>query len=88
MNGKSGMNQKTPPLAGDPEIVVDGREMQPPEPLEKTLDGLDRLTVGRELLLLVHCRPVPLFNILNKNGFRWREEVREDGAHAIYIRHG
>jgi uncharacterized protein (DUF2249 family) len=68
------------------QLVVDGREMQPPEPLEKTLEGLDQLQAGAELLLLVDCHPVPLFNILRNNGYVWREDVLEDGTHEIRIR--
>lgn len=68
-------------------LVVDGRDMQPPEPLEKTLEALDRLQPGEELLLMLYCHPVPLFNILRNNGYVWQEEVREDGTHEIRIRH-
>lgn len=69
------------------EMVVDGRDMQPPEPMEKTLEALDRLPPGGELLLLIYCHPVPLFNILRRNGFTWREDLRDDGTHEIRIRH-
>jgi TusA-related sulfurtransferase len=67
-------------------LIVDGREMQPPEPLEKTLEALDKLQPNEELLLLVYCHPVPLFNILRNNGYAWQEDVREDGTHEIRIR--
>lgn len=69
------------------DLVVDGRDMQPPEPLEKTLAALDVLPPGKELLLLIYCHPVPLFNILRKNGFAWTESTREDGTNEIRIRH-
>lgn len=71
--------------AAAPVLMVDGRDMRPPEPLEKTLDALDQLGKGEELLLMVYCHPVPLFNILRNNGFSWRENVREDGTHEIRI---
>lgn len=73
-------------LLKPPQRVVDGRAMRPPEPLEKTLEGLDQLQAGAELLLLVYCHPVPLFNILRNNGYVWREDVLEDGTHEIRIR--
>lgn len=79
-------------MPGDPlksstaNLIVDGREMQPPEPLEKTLEALDKLQPNEELLLLVYCHPVPLFNILRNNGYAWQEDVREDGTHEIRIR--
>ncbi|MDP1652300.1 MAG: DUF2249 domain-containing protein [Rhodocyclaceae bacterium] len=67
-------------------MIIDGRDMQPPEPLEKTLTALDELGPSDELLLLVYCHPVPLFNVLRKNGYVWQEDVREDGTHEIRIR--
>lgn len=68
--------------------IIDGREMQPPEPLERTLEALDGLAAGEELLLLLYCHPLPLFNILrNQGGYVWQEEVLEDGTHEIRIWH-
>ncbi len=67
-------------------IVIDGREMQPPEPLERTLEALDRLGDGEDLLLLLYCQPQPLFGILRNNGYEWSEEVREEGTREIRIR--
>ncbi|MFN3883707.1 MAG: DUF2249 domain-containing protein [Rhodocyclaceae bacterium] len=67
--------------------IIDGREMQPPEPLERTLEALDALPTGEELLLLLYCHPLPLFNILRNHGFVWEEQILEDGTHEIRIRH-
>jgi uncharacterized protein (DUF2249 family) len=66
--------------------VIDGRDMVPPEPLELTLTALDTLADGEELLLLLYCQPHPLFNILRQNGYRWTENLRDDGTHEIRIR--
>lgn len=65
--------------------VIDGREMQPPEPLELTLAALDDLADGEQLELLLYCQPNPLFQILRRNGYQWREEVQDDGTHRILI---
>ena len=65
--------------------VIDGRELQPPEPLERTLEALDTLVEGEELLLLLYCQPHPLFSILKKNGYAWSEDVRADGTREIRI---
>ncbi len=67
--------------------VIDGRELQPPEPLELTLAALDTLPADGELVLLVYCHPAPLFNVLRNNDFVWQETVRDDGTHEISIRH-
>lgn len=65
--------------------VIDGREMEPPEPLERTLEALDTLAEGDDLLLLLYCQPHPLFNILGKNGYVWNDAVRADGTREIRI---
>jgi uncharacterized protein (DUF2249 family) len=66
--------------------VIDGRELQPPEPLELTLMALDTLPEGEELLVLLYCQPHPLFDILRRNGYVWREDIMADGTHEIRIR--
>jgi len=67
-------------------VVIDGREMQPPEPLERALAALDTLPENGELVMLLYCQPLPLFNVLRKNGFAWQETLRDDGTHEILIR--
>lgn len=66
--------------------LIDGRDLQPPEPLELALEALDNLPDGEELVLLLYCQPQPLFNILRKNGYSWQETLQEDGTHEIRIR--
>ena len=68
------------------EHVIDGREMQPPEPMERALEALDSLGPGDELLMLLYCQPHPLFNILRNNGYAWSDELRADGTREIRIR--
>jgi hypothetical protein len=66
--------------------VIDGRELQPPEPLELTLMALDTLGPDDELLLLLYCQPHPLFDVLCRNGYAWTEAIQDDGTHEIRIR--
>jgi len=66
--------------------IIDGRDMQPPEPMERALEALDTLADGDELVLLLYCQPQPLFNVLRKNGYAWQETVQDDGTHEIRIR--
>jgi uncharacterized protein (DUF2249 family) len=65
--------------------IVDGRGLAPPEPLERTLEALDRLDADEEVLLLLHREPFPLYTILQRNGYRHRTTVREDGTFEIHI---
>ncbi len=67
-------------------ILIDGRAMLPPEPLERTLEALDSLPEGESLTLLVACHPEPLLFILQDHGFAWEETVRQDGTHQLVIR--
>lgn len=66
--------------------LIDGRELQPPEPLELALMALDTLPADEELTMLLYCQPHPLFDILRRNGYRWTEVVQDDGTHEIRIR--
>jgi uncharacterized protein (DUF2249 family) len=66
--------------------VIDGRDMQPPEPLELTLAALDTLPPDGELVLLLHCQPHPLYQILRRNGYVWTETMQADGTNEIHIR--
>ncbi|HTY98792.1 MAG TPA: DUF2249 domain-containing protein [Rhodocyclaceae bacterium] len=66
--------------------LIDGRDLLPPEPLELTLTALDSLPDGEELLLLLYCQPHPLYQILRRNGYVWRETALADGTHEIRIR--
>ena len=66
--------------------VVDGREMEPPEPMVRTLEALDTLADGDDLLLLLYCQPHPLFTILSRHGYTWSDELRADGTREIRIR--
>ena len=69
-------------------IVIDGRDLQPPEPLELTLEALDRLQPGQEIVLLLHCEPQPLYSILRRNGYFHTSTYREDGTNEIHIHKG
>ena len=66
--------------------VIDGRELEPPEPMVRTLEALDTLAPDDDLLLLLYCQPQPLFRILSKNGYTWSDELRADGTREIRIR--
>ncbi len=66
--------------------VIDGRELQPPEPLEQTMAALEQLADGDEVLLLLYCQPHPLYNILRNNGYSWTEDVLPEGTREIRIR--
>jgi len=67
--------------------TIDGRDMQPPEPFEKTIEALDRLPRGQELVLLAPCEPRPLFRVLRLNGFDYRCTFVADGWFEVRVWH-
>jgi len=67
------------------EIVLDVRGMEPPEPLERVLETVDRFTPGDRLKLIINCRPLPLFRMLERNGFAYREEQGVESLYEITI---
>ena len=67
--------------------VVDARGLMPPAPLELTLQAIDTLGPDEEVLLLLNREPLPLYAILQENGFQHRTVAREDGTFEIHIAH-
>lgn len=66
-------------------IELDVRGMQAPEPLEKVLAMLDLLGDGDRLVVKINCRPVPLFRILERNGYAHEEWPGNDSLLEISI---
>ncbi len=66
--------------------LIDGRDMEPPEPLELALAALATLAPGAELIMLLRCEPLPLYSVLDRNGYRYRSERRADGSNEIHIK--
>jgi TusA-related sulfurtransferase len=65
--------------------VIDGRGMEPPEPLERAMAELATLAPGEELVMLLRCEPLPLYAILEKNGFEYRSKLQTDGTNEVRI---
>jgi hypothetical protein len=65
--------------------VIDGRDLQPPEPLELALAELATLAPGDELVMLLRCEPLPLYAMLERNGFGYRSQLQPDGTNEVRI---
>jgi hypothetical protein len=65
--------------------LIDGRDMVPPEPLALALAELETLAAGEELVMLLHCEPLPLYAILDREGFHYHAVRRADGSNEIHI---
>lgn len=67
------------------DVVIDGRELLPPEPLERALTALDLIGDQGELTLTLNQRPYPLFGILSGSGYRWHEGEESGGGFRYRI---
>ena len=65
--------------------LIDGRDMEPPEPLELALAELAKLAPGEELVMLLRCEPLPLYAMLDSNGYAHRSALRADGSNEVRI---
>lgn len=66
-------------------IVLDAREWPPPRPFEETMEALCRLKPGERVRLIVGREPVPLYRVLDQNGYAHFTTVRDDGAFEVDI---
>lgn len=66
-------------------LVVDARGLEPPEPMVRVLESLDRLSFGERMLLLIHREPRPLLRVLDQNGYDARCEPDPDGGFRVVI---
>lgn len=66
-------------------IVIDAREMEPPEPFVATMDALDAMDPGHKLLLILTREPYPLYRALQKQGYAYQTEVTMQGTIEILI---
>ncbi len=65
--------------------VIDARELEPPEPMERTLDALATLPPQDRVLLRLPRQPFPLFDLLRRMGYLW-EVSGSEGDYWIAIR--
>ncbi|MBS0308598.1 MAG: DUF2249 domain-containing protein [Proteobacteria bacterium] len=66
-------------------IHLDVCGMEPPEPLERTLDALNQLAPAQKLHILIDREPKPLYRILENNGYAYQATARPDYLYEILI---
>ena len=69
----------------DAEILIDGRNLEPPEPFVKTMEALDTLAPGQKLRLRLIREPFPLYRALELNGYLWHTAALDDGTYEILM---
>lgn len=66
-------------------ILLDTRELDHPVPLEMAVDAFKNLEKG-EVIHMIHRRePIPLFEIISKNGGRFLSFQDSESIWHIYI---
>jgi uncharacterized protein (DUF2249 family) len=69
-------------------IVIDARGMEPPGPFEAVMEALCALKPGQRVLLILEREPLPLYRVLERNGYVHRTTPRADGHFEIEISEG
>ncbi len=69
-----------------PDFELDLRELEPPEPMVRALEGVESLPPGRTMAALLPREPVFLFEELRRRGHQWRGGFVSDDAYRIVIR--
>jgi uncharacterized protein (DUF2249 family) len=70
----------------DPVRVIDVRGLEPPQPMVRVLEAVDRLGPGARLEVLHDRRPVFLYPQLDERGFAHETDEPEPGLVRIVIR--
>lgn len=68
-----------------PDIQIDARDLEPPEPLERALAAVALLRPGQRVRLLLHREPFPLYPILDDMGCVHHTEPLPGGEFLIHI---
>lgn len=82
------------PAAADPQdwpepvTELDNRDLDPPEPLTRTLEGVEALAPGQTIAALLPREPAFLFNELQARGHAWRGALAPEGHYRVVIRRG
>ncbi len=67
------------------EQFIDVSKLEPPEPLERILEKLEALNEGDFLSVSHRREPIPLYAIIQENGFSWRCIEKSPAHFQIYI---
>ncbi len=72
--------------ATDMAQIVDLRDLEAPEPMEKILSACTRLGPDEKYLAHLPHLPAPLFPQLETRGLNWQVFEQEDGSAIVLIR--
>lgn len=78
-------NGAEPDLWPEPSIELDNRDLEPPEPMVRTLEVLERMAPGETLAAILPREPIFLIKELETRGHRWRGATTDDGGYRIVV---
>jgi uncharacterized protein (DUF2249 family) len=65
--------------------LVDARGLEPPQPFELVMEALADLKSGERVTVLLGRLPWPLFRVLDRDGYKYEYQIRDDGVVEIGI---
>lgn len=75
--------RRAPALPGP--ILLDLRNLEPPQPMQRVLEALNGLAPGGALIALTRFRPVHLLELLEERGLAWETTEQADGSWETII---
>ena len=72
-------------MSAAPDLLLDVRGLEPPEPLVRVLGALEDLAPDRRLKLVIDLEPRPLYLILKSSGYGYEAQATPAGAFEILI---
>ena len=67
-------------------IELDVCGLEPPEPMVRIVAALDALTAGGSIRVKIDRQPLPLYRMLERNGYVYEERPGRDSLFKITIR--
>ncbi len=68
--------------------VIDGRDLEPPEPFERVREAISGREPGEQVMLILNREPFPLYRVLQLNGYQHSTKAFPDGRFEIVISPG
>ena len=72
----------------EPVREMDNRDLEPPEPMVRALEGVEALAPGQTIAVLLPREPVFLLEELQARGHEWRGGFEPEGHYRAVIRAG
>ncbi len=65
--------------------LIDARGFEPPQPFEMVMEAIIDLLSGESITVLLDRMPMPLFRVLDRDGYKHTESIRPDAVVEIRI---